>query len=382
MAQSRSGTHRPRPLSELGSGMTVRGWIVLAMVTVAVVGAITAFRGAKTAQDTAILSQRLAEGELLELATSQSVESQELAREALNDRDTVLLRDGGSFMSAAADARKAGQAPEKADWLEMRAEEEFAADRAILRVRRQFRELPAGGPACPSPRDVKLSPSDKMQQEVAVILARLGIETTWCDPRCGPGPGDRAGAAACVRELGAGANGDSASSGDHLERASATNREPARARAVARLRCSNFYGGLGLLYLRRRHHQAPTTLGKVGAVRQRSRRGPGHFRRHFAPGGHRRLATAARWLGRYAAGRICAVAYVHRGRAQGLDPSSRRPRARSPRIDRTGAFRHTGAGSASRFKRPADHVRRRRVGGDGGAQRLIRLGLQLVGHPR
>ena len=206
MAQSRSGARRPRPLSELGSGMTVRGWIVLAMVTVAVVGAITAFRGAKTAQDTAILSQRLAEGELLELATSQSFESQELTREALNDRDTVLLRDGGSFMSAAADARKAGQAPEKADWLEMRAEEEFAADRAILRVQRQFRELPAGGPACPSPRDVKLSPSDKIQQEVAVSLARLGIETTWCDPRCGPGPGDRAGAAACVRESGTGAN--------------------------------------------------------------------------------------------------------------------------------------------------------------------------------
>ena len=99
MAQSRSGARRPRPLSELGSGMTVRGWIVLAMVTVAVVGAITAFRGAKTAQDTAILSQRLAEGELLELATSQSFESQELTREVVNDRDTVLLRDGGSFMA-------------------------------------------------------------------------------------------------------------------------------------------------------------------------------------------------------------------------------------------------------------------------------------------
>jgi hypothetical protein len=75
--------------------MTVRGWVVLAMVTVAVVGAITAFRSAKTEQDTAILSQRLAEGELLELATMQSVESEELTREALCDRDQALLREGG-----------------------------------------------------------------------------------------------------------------------------------------------------------------------------------------------------------------------------------------------------------------------------------------------
>jgi hypothetical protein len=67
--------------------MTVRGWVVLAMVTVAVVGAITAFRSAKTEQDTAILSQRLAEGELLELATMQSVESEELTpRGALRSR--------------------------------------------------------------------------------------------------------------------------------------------------------------------------------------------------------------------------------------------------------------------------------------------------------
>ena len=61
----------------------MRGWIVLAMVTVAVVGAITAFRSAKTEQDTAILSQRLAEGELVELATLQSVDSGELTQEAL-----------------------------------------------------------------------------------------------------------------------------------------------------------------------------------------------------------------------------------------------------------------------------------------------------------
>jgi hypothetical protein len=38
--------------------MTVRGWVVLAMVTVAVVGAITAFRSAKTEQETAILLLR------------------------------------------------------------------------------------------------------------------------------------------------------------------------------------------------------------------------------------------------------------------------------------------------------------------------------------
>ena len=214
MALPRARIHRCPPRSPLGSGMTVRGWIVLAMVTVAVVGAITAFRGAKTAQDTAILSQRLAEGELLELATSQSVESDELTHEALDYRHKALLLEGGRFLSAAAEARKAGQPPEKTDWLEMRAEEEFAADRAISPVLRQFKGLaPGGGPACPSSLDIKLTPSEMVQatvqQEVAGKLARLGIEATWCDPRCGPGPGDRAGAAACVRESGAGANGDS-----------------------------------------------------------------------------------------------------------------------------------------------------------------------------
>ena len=78
---------------------------------------------------------------MLELATMQSVESEELTREALCDRDQALLREGGRFMSAAADARNAGRAPEKADWLEMRAEEEFAADRAISPVLRRFRGL-------------------------------------------------------------------------------------------------------------------------------------------------------------------------------------------------------------------------------------------------
>ena len=212
MAQSRSRGHRPPSLEGLGSGITVRGWIVLAMVTVAVVGATTAFRSAKTEQETAILSRGLAEGELFELATQQSIESEQLTRQALNDRDTALLRDGGRFMSAAGDARKAGQAAEKADWLEMRAEEEFAADRAILRVRAQFRGPAAGGAACPSPRDVKLSPTQiaqvMMQQEVAGRLARLGIETTWCDPRCEPGPRDRMGAAACIPGSGIGANGE------------------------------------------------------------------------------------------------------------------------------------------------------------------------------
>jgi hypothetical protein len=203
-----------RPLrSPLGSGMTVRGWIVLAMVTVAVVGAITAFRSAKTEQDTAILSQRLAEGELLELATLQSVESDELTHEALDYRHKALLLEGGRFLSAAAEARKAGQPSEKADWLEMRAEEEFAADRAISPVLRQFKGLaPGGGPACRSSLDIKLTPSEMVQatvqQEVAAKLARLGIEATWRDPRCEPGPGDRAEAAAFVHEWGVGANGE------------------------------------------------------------------------------------------------------------------------------------------------------------------------------
>jgi hypothetical protein len=212
MALPHARVHQRPPRSPLGSGMTVRGWIVLAMVTVAVVGAITAFRSAKTEQDTAILSQRLAEGELLELATLQSVESGELTREALDHRHTALLLEGGRFMSAAADARKAGQPPEKADWLEMRAQEEFAADRAISPVLRRFRGLtPGGGPACPSSRDIKLTPSETMQatiqQEVAGMLGRLGIEATWCDPRCESGQGDKTGASACVNESGSSANG-------------------------------------------------------------------------------------------------------------------------------------------------------------------------------
>ena len=97
MALPHARIHQRPPRSPLGSGMTVRGWIVLAMVTVAVVGAITAFRSAKTEQDTAILSQRLAEGELLELATLQSVESDELTHEALDYRHKALLLEGGAI---------------------------------------------------------------------------------------------------------------------------------------------------------------------------------------------------------------------------------------------------------------------------------------------
>ena len=55
MAHLKAGAHQPRAPLRLSSEMTVRGWVVLAMVTVAVVGAITAFRSAKTEQETAIL---------------------------------------------------------------------------------------------------------------------------------------------------------------------------------------------------------------------------------------------------------------------------------------------------------------------------------------
>jgi hypothetical protein len=116
-------------------------------------------------------------------------------------------------MSAAADARNAGRAPEKADWLEMRAEEEFAADRAISPVLRQFRGLASGGGRpCPSRADVKLSPPEltqaKLQQEVVERLARLGIDTSWCGSRCKTGAGDVSGVAASVHELGNIADGE------------------------------------------------------------------------------------------------------------------------------------------------------------------------------
>lgn len=185
---------------------------MLAMVTVAVIGAGAAFRGAVTEQETAALVHQLTQGQLFELAMRERTLMSTIGRDPLESRKEELLRDGRRFIDAAAAARRSGNSG-FADWLEVRAQEEFAARRSVLPYRREFPDLTAYKPwrrpkrgMPPKPAAIELTAEQVVEQNVAGELAGFGFPTRWRDPRYGRESGD--GVEGCDSPSEIGAQGD------------------------------------------------------------------------------------------------------------------------------------------------------------------------------
>ncbi|HEY6983840.1 hypothetical protein [Reyranella sp.] len=138
----------------------LRQWTVLAMVIFAVLGAVTAYRGAHTEQDSIVIAERLAQGQLIEVGTRQQLHTQKASASALATRENAVRWEGQALARSAALAREEGRT-EEAAWFGMRAQEEFAAARAVRLVRYEFASN-------------SLS-TDEENLRVAGSLARLGF---------------------------------------------------------------------------------------------------------------------------------------------------------------------------------------------------------------
>jgi hypothetical protein len=177
------------------------------MVTVAVTGAVVAYRGAKAEQDTTVQMQRLAQGQVLELAIHQQAVTVRDIKLDLQSRMDALLRAGGELMQETDTARNSA-AHLTGAWRQMRAQEEFVAARAY----QPFLEvLPSYGEDYPPPRSEPnaqpLTPEERVQAIAASNLAGRGYETFWHDPRypkpryaCAPAPEGDAQASSSVSQ--------------------------------------------------------------------------------------------------------------------------------------------------------------------------------------
>jgi hypothetical protein len=125
------------PLPRTLRRVRLRTWTVLAMVIFAVLGAITAHRGARTEQDTVVVAEKLAQGQLIEVGERQRIRTQTASAAALKAREEAVRAEGQALLRRAAQARQEKRI-EDAAWLTMRAHEEFAAARAIRLFRDEF----------------------------------------------------------------------------------------------------------------------------------------------------------------------------------------------------------------------------------------------------
>ena len=138
--------------------------IALAMVLIAILGAITAYRGAAAEMENALLEQKLDQGRLLELYFRQDQTDGALLRETLSSRSFDYERLARTLMSGADAARSENQ-PERATALDLEAEQELAAGRAVRLV---YWVLPAFE---------RNSPIDQQLRKNAVQkLSALGFE--------------------------------------------------------------------------------------------------------------------------------------------------------------------------------------------------------------
>jgi hypothetical protein len=110
--------------------MSRRTWTVLAMVTLAVLGAVTSCHGAKTEQETISIGQTLVGGQLLAVSETHRLDVENSAAAKLQARESAVHREGEIYESKAADERLKGQ-NEDAAWNTMRAQEEYAAERTL-----------------------------------------------------------------------------------------------------------------------------------------------------------------------------------------------------------------------------------------------------------
>lgn len=132
------------------------------MVIFAVLGAVTAYRGARTEQDTVAIAEKLAQGELIEVGERQRLRTQTASAAALWAREDAVWWAGQALARSAESARRDKRLDEAA-WLTMRAQEEFAAARAIRHVRAEFAS--------------RMLPVDQENLRVAAALADMGFGT-------------------------------------------------------------------------------------------------------------------------------------------------------------------------------------------------------------
>jgi tetratricopeptide (TPR) repeat protein len=151
--------------------MGLRLQIALAMVLLAILGAITAYRGAIAEMESSLLEQKLDQGRLLELYFRQDVTDGALLRDTLSIRkgdDERLARQ----LMREADAARAQNQPERALALDLRAQEEIAAGHALYNV---YWMLPtvADRPTL----------EQSLRKRTVQRLSNLGfIEATWSAP--------------------------------------------------------------------------------------------------------------------------------------------------------------------------------------------------------
>jgi hypothetical protein len=140
------------------------------MVVFATLGAIMAFRTASAEHDNTIRERRLAYGYFFETIERQKELNGILERALFETRLSRIYQTGLSKMETADRLRQAK--PATAAWLDLQAQEEFAARRAV----KPFWALTPSMQNC-------LSVANHLQWTVAPLLSELGFETEWQDPR-------------------------------------------------------------------------------------------------------------------------------------------------------------------------------------------------------
>lgn len=158
-------TARPRLRSIDG-----RLQIALAMVLIALLGAITAYRGALAEMENALLERKLDQGRLLELYFRQDQTDGDLIFEVLNNRRASSEELARALMQRA-DAARFHDIQERATALDIQAQEELAAGRALRSV---YWVLPtlSGAEGVEQP----------LRRRAVQRLNVLGFEATWAAP--------------------------------------------------------------------------------------------------------------------------------------------------------------------------------------------------------
>jgi len=161
----------PTPALRERRPIGLRLQIALAMVLLAILGAITAYRGAVAEMESALLEQKLDQGRLLELYFRQDVTDGALLRDALSIRKTDDEQMARQLMRAADAARAASQG-DRALALDLRAQEEIAAGHALYNV---FWMLPT--------LSDRPTIEQSLRKRTVQRLNNLGfIEATWSAP--------------------------------------------------------------------------------------------------------------------------------------------------------------------------------------------------------
>ena len=163
----------PPPPHDARPQVDRRVMLALIMVLVATLGAIAAYRTATGEQELAELSRQLAEGQLVATAERQKLLDSTLAVALLQVHRSAYVSAGKSYAERAALLRESD--PRAAAVLDFKAQEEFAAARALLPFERLKR----------SALQDKMGVETSLQFKLAQTLADMGFPVEWRDPANG-----------------------------------------------------------------------------------------------------------------------------------------------------------------------------------------------------